>query len=143
MEINTDNLRGEDVVKFEELVGKTLIKVESVEDDEIIFITEDEIKYRMVHKSECCETVWIDDICGNLNDLVGSPILKASEDTNKDKHPKGIEAPRNIPIGENSEYTGFTWTFYNIATSKGHVTIRWYGTSNGCYSERAELYKIK
>ena len=123
-------------MKFEELIGKTLSNIIvskdiSSEEEDIITFTEDSgKKYVMFHNQNCCESVYVEDICGNLEDLIGSPILKASEDTNSKTNPVGVEI---------EDQESFTWTFYNMATQKGHVTIRWYGESNGYYSESVDF----
>lgn len=120
--------------KFEELVGKILKSITGkVGDDEIIFETEDGKKYRMFHYQDCCESVSVEDICGNLENLIGTPIIKANEDESQE-NPEGVK-----PEYQDS----FTWTFYNISTIKGDVTIRWYGESNGYYSESVDFEEIK
>lgn len=113
---------------FSDLVGQTIIKIELNDDSsEIRFYTNDS-EYLMYHEQNCCENVSIDDIIGDLDDLIKSPILKASEDTNRDDPEHKFES--------------VTWTFYNISTIKGHVTIRWCGTSNGYYSEAVSFIKV-
>lgn len=109
-------------VKFEDLLGLTFTEIIRT-NDEIIFKVNDSMYYSQHHEYECCEDVHIDDIVGDLENLVGSKILRATEDFNKG-------------LTEDS-----TWSFYNIATIKGHVTIKWYGSSNGYYSETATLTK--
>jgi hypothetical protein len=111
------------------LVGKTLTEIQKVEDDEIYFVTSDGETYRMWHYQDCCESVTIEDIIGDLDDLIGSPITMAEEVTEE---------------GEDDEFgDSSTWTFYKFATNKGYVTIRWFGTSNGYYSESVDFAKVK
>jgi hypothetical protein len=118
---------------FSELVGKTLVEIIGKErDDQIIFKTDNGDAYRLYHSQDCCESVSVEDIIGDIQCLIGSPILMAEEATS-DKNPEGIE----------KEYQdSFTWTFYKLATIKGYVTIRWYGESNGYYSESVDFEKL-
>jgi hypothetical protein len=120
-------------VAFNSLVGKTLVDIiGSVGAETISFKTEDGEEYIMNHHQDCCESVSVEDICGELSDLIGSPIIQADEETSGE-NPAGVE----------KEYQdSFTWTFYRIATAKGQVVIRWYGESNGYYSESVNFEKL-
>lgn len=133
--------------ELSELIGKTLKAVTTNKaKDEIIFTLEDDTQYKMYHQQDCCESVSIEDIVGDLNDLVGAPILRAEErsstepdEAEKEKRAKEkAEAKNGYYYGAESE----TWTFYEFATIKGSVTIRWYGTSNGYYSESVSVVKV-
>lgn len=118
---------------FSDLKGKIITKIERHNmEDEIIFYVDDK-KYLMSHKQDCCENVIIEDICGDLDDLINSEILQAEE-----------SCSFKNPDDKDYENTGesFTWTFYKLATVKGYVTIRWYGVSNGYYSETVDFEEI-
>jgi len=82
----------------------------------------------MYHSQDCCENVYLYDIVGDLDDLIGSPILKATAESNSDD----IE-------GTQTSDDSHTWTFYHFATMKGYVTLRWLGESNGYYSEGVDF----
>lgn len=117
-------------VKIEEMIGKTCSSVD-VKDEEIIFKTTEGQKYCMYHSQSCCESVNIEDVAGDIKDLIGSPILKAEEvSDSKDPPPKDAYCD------------SYTWTFYKLATIKGSVTIRWYGSSNGYYSESVSFVRL-
>lgn len=116
--------------KFEDLVGKVLVSVENRDSEELIFTLDNGEAYKLYHSQDCCEGVSIEDIIGDLNDLVGSPILMAEEVTHSDENPEGVP--------DKDCQDSFTWTFYKLATIKGYVTIRWYGESNGYYSESVD-----
>lgn len=112
-------------VKIQELVGLTMVRVER-QGDEVYFHTDSGRRFVIAHEQDCCESVNIESITGDLADLVGSPILVAEESISRES-PKR-EAPDS-----------FTWTFYKFATVQGWVDIRWYGESNGYYSESVDI----
>ena len=120
--------------KFDDLIGKTLTKVKNIDNEEIVFTVDDGTVYKLYHGQDCCETVMVDDINGDLQDLVGSPILRAEEATS-DENLEGVSSPE-------WQDDSFTWTFYKMATIKGSVDIRWYGTSNGYYSESVDFCEV-
>ena len=124
-----------ETVAFDTLKGKTLKSVVRTGDILITFTTTDNVDFVMQHDQECCETVEIESIIGDLQDLVGEPILIAEEVTNTELPSKG----KTDEVGD--PYGSHTWTFYKLATRKGYVDIRWYGESNGYYSERVTLTK--
>jgi hypothetical protein len=118
-------------MEFKDLVGLTLTGIQVTgkdqeREDRIEFLA-GERQFVMYHCQDCCESVNIEDIAGDLEDLIGSPILFAEESSNSDQGP--------------GEYCDdcYTWTFYRIGTVKGTVVIRWYGTSNGYYSESVDF----
>ena len=120
-------------MELKELLGKTLKSATGkVGDDEIIFETTNGEKYKLYHSQDCYESVRVEDICGELSDLVGSPITQAEENSSNEN-----------PAGVTKAYQdSFTWTFYRLATAKGQVVIRWYGESNGHYSESVNFEKV-
>lgn len=113
-----------------ELIGKTLTTITRKGDDSIDFVSGGD-RWRMYYEPDCCASCTIEDVVGDLDDLVGSPIVMAEESANSDD-------PKSQEYADES----FTWTFYKLATVNGYVTIRWYGASNGYYSESASFVRI-
>lgn len=87
-----------------------------------LFFENDDYTIIFHHEQDCCEHVYIEDINGDLKDLIGTPLLFAEESIDKD---------------------GYTWTFYKFGTVKGWVDIRWCGVSNGYYSESVDIRIIR
>lgn len=116
------------------LLGKTITEITGTEGDErIVFETSDGKKYKMFHEQDCCEQVYLEDVTGDFSDLIGSPIVQAEESSSQE----------NPPEFEPDGYQdSFTWTFYRLATNKGTVVLRWYGESNGYYSESVDVVEV-
>ncbi len=79
------------------------------------------------HQQDCCEDVYLEDIDGDIDDIIGEKILSAEERTEERTDNYGYYSER------------IQWTFYHIRTAKGCVVIRWYGSSNGYYSENVDI----
>ena len=117
---------------IESLVGRLLIHVEVVGDNqELLFRCMDGAVYRMHHRQDCCESCNLVEIVGDLRDLHGL-VVEAYEASSE-----GVPPP-----ADSYEPESYTWTFYVLCTNKGTVTFRWYGTSNGYYSERAHFERV-
>jgi len=119
------------MASIDDLIGLVMSQVENRHNDELVFITETGRTFRFFHYQDCCESVTIEDIIGDLADLVGTPIIEAEEVSNENEP----------PLSDNPE--SFTWTFYKFATAKGYVTVRWYGESNGYYAEDVNFEEVK
>ncbi len=113
-------------VELTQIVGLVFDSIEA-QNEEILFHAQNGRKFRMFHEQDCCEAVYVEDIAGDLNDLISAPIVRAEERSQTD--PNACESG--------------TWTFYELATIKGSVTIRWYGSSNGYYSESVSLEEME
>lgn len=126
---------------FGELLGKTIVDIygAEVESEAIAFICSDGSKYLMYHEQDCCESVDVNDICGDISCLLNAPLTKAEEVVDSSMEQGAPESEYEWQ----SEPESYTWTFYHLATVKGYVTIRWYGESNGYYSESADFAQIQ
>lgn len=119
------------------LNGRHIIHVGGLEkcSDAVTFVCSDGSEWRMAHSQDCCESVAVEDVVGDVVDLIDATVIEARSETS-DTDPKGYEA---------AEYRddSFTWTFYIIQTNKGAVTIRWLGESNGYYSEDVDFECVR
>lgn len=120
-------------MEFSTLVGRTLVAVRNLNNEQIVFETAEGETFALYHEQDCCECVTVESVSGDLDDLVGTPILMAEAATS-------IEDPPGCSPTQYRDDSQ-TWTFYKLRTIKGSVDIRWYGSSNGYYSERVTFGK--
>lgn len=113
------------------LLGLTLTSVAGMEDGspEVTFTSSCGRQFGMYHEQDCCETVLLEDVEGDVDDLIGQPITLAEECEGVAEAPEYAES--------------YTYTFYRIATAKGWVVLRWLGESSGYYSEGVDFGELK
>jgi hypothetical protein len=111
------------IEQFKNMIGRTMVSCSGYEisSEQMTFTDSNGETFTFRHSQDCCESVGIDDVVGDISDLLYSPILGAEE----------ISSEGSPAVGSES----YTWTFYRFWTAKGTVTVKWLGTSNGYYSE--------
>ena len=114
---------------IEALQGKYVVAVSGMRKggDEVRFTLQDGTTVLFGHMQDCCESVWLEDVDGDPEDLVDQVLVVAEERVSE-----GESSP-NLHMGQ-------TWTYYTFRTQAGTVTLRWIGESNGYYSERVDMY---
>jgi hypothetical protein len=110
-----------------ELVGETIATVTGGEtgSDEMVVTTTSGKAIKVYHQQSCCESVSIED--ADLDDVVGGVVLFAG-------FVEGV-----APTVDDEYAESYTWSFLKIDTSKGSIWQRWYGSSNGYYSESVDV----
>ena len=102
--------------------GKTFSKVVR-KDDSVVFIQQNpSFSVVLKHVQECCESVYLEDVVGDLADLENTALLQVKE-------------TKGVYQGVGPAY------FYDFRTLKGNVTLRFVHehNSNWAYSARASF----
>ena len=122
-------------IAFDQVIGITLSEVRQAEkgSSAIMLLSACGRAFSMHHNDLCSEEVSLDDVEGDISDIVGSPITLAEKTTSPDT-PEDAQ-DRLMQLSQ-------TWTFYRIGTAKGLVVLRWFGESNGYYSEEVDFVEI-
>ena len=90
-------------VSFNVLKGQILTAIDiSNDNDKVTFTTDKGDQYQMLHYDDCCESVYIEDVCGDIDLLLNVPIMMAEEISNDNLPGKG-------------QPDSYTWTFYKFA----------------------------
>ena len=110
---------------IKDMVGKKVLGI--YYDEENFQIITDDGVYAFYHEQSCCEYVWLTQVDGISDKIIGSRIVIAEVVTDE----------KSVAGGS------ITWSFYKIGTNKGMIDFRFQGESNGHYSESVDLIKIK
>ena len=116
--------------ELEVMLGHVFSRVLVSENNQVMtFLSEDGTRFEFYHEQDCCESVQVEDVIGDLADLVGCPLVEADEISSD-----GFPNPEYGDVPQ--------WTFYRFSTVRGTVTIRWLGDSNGYYSTSVDFKVI-
>ena len=114
-------------INIDQITGMTITAVVYKETDESLLIHLNTHVLEMLHHQDCCETVYLADVVGSFEDLIGYPLLEVSESI--------------VDIA--TEDMSSTTSYYNFRTIKASVQLRWVGESSGYYSETVDCYLYK
>jgi hypothetical protein len=119
--------------KVSGLIGKTITAIRGMEagSERIEFDCADGSKWQMMYHDDCCASCSVEDVCGDVADLIGSQVVRAEVPSSLDNFDEEKAAKGDSDYMPES----YTWTFVILGTAKGTLTLRWFGSSNGYYSE--------
>ena len=123
-----------DRIQIENLVGEVLTHVD-IFDDEILLTTESGRKIQIFHSQDCCESVSIVNTEGDWQNLIGKPLIEASEEIDPDNDPIFTETDKEC-------HDSRTNTKLTFRVDGATVINRWVGDSNGYYSESVDFEDI-
>ena len=107
-------------ITIDDMKGQTFTKVYVTDDKSELVFENDEFIFMFYHESDCCEDVQVEDVVGDLNDLVGKPL----DIVEVVHHDSEFNPPDVEPV-------------------KGWVDVRWLGESNGYYSESVHFKGVR
>jgi len=115
------------------MIGEVLKSIDILDDYEVLFTTESGKQYKMCHYQNCCERVkLIGDFEKVLKSFVGKKIERV-----------------DVEYYDGSEYASYnddyssTISEFTFRVDGTTEIVRWFGTSNGYYCEKAELEEVK
>lgn len=117
---------------YTEFSGKIIQEIRGCKkhSDEVTIMFTDGSCLKFYHQQDCCESVLLEDYDITPEWLVDSKIISVEERIYRSG--EGIE-----PL--NTYDQSYTWSFYAIKTSSSTMVLRWYGESNGWYSETVDI----
>mgnify|MGYP006059989767 CR=1 FL=1 len=104
------------------VIGKKIKSVTGLDywGDRVEFTFEDDCVLSMYHRQDCCENVSLEDWGDTKPEELIGGVVALFEKCTKD--------------GDPEHYGVQQYTFYHMRTTKGDITMRWCGESNGYYS---------
>ena len=114
----------------ERLNGRLVTDIDICYDDEILITLSGGRRYKFWHRQDCCETVEIVGVDGDVKTLRGK-IVRSFE---HEVEPSGDPPPEHPD--------SWTRTTLRFVTDENTVIVRWLGTSNGYYSENVDFSEI-
>ena len=119
-------------IQPDSLVGEVVEHVD-IGNNETLLTFASGRRVRIDHDQDCCESVWLLDSSGDVAKIVGKPLIEVtSEESSGD----------NVDIGKEFKDDSSTLTTIRFACADEVVILRWFGTSNGYYSESVDFREM-
>ena len=120
-------------MNWHDLIGQTITEISAPIGDAFIQIRTTQGGIRALHQTDCCESIDLMRVDGDVDTLIGGVVTVAEDDT-------GCVPPDWA--GKDYEGESVTWTKLTLGTSTASVHFWVRGASNGFYSETLEFELI-